>query len=201
MVEQTVFIVDDDDAVRDSIKEIVESIGLAAETFKSGQSFLDSHSLNKPGCLVLDVRMARMGGLAVQAKLKELGSSIPIVFITGHGDIDIAVEAMKAGAVDFIQKPYHEQNLLDCINKALELDAQNREAADKHEALQGHLARLTEREREVMDLLVQGLTNKAIAGQLDISPRTVEVHRHRILEKCGVKSVTHLVRLLNAPDS
>lgn len=201
MVEQTVFIVDDDDAVRDSIKEVVESVGLGAKIFASAQSFLDWYSVDEPGCLVLDIRMARMGGLALQTRLKELGSTIPIIFITGHGDVDTVVTAMKAGAVDFIQKPYHEQNLLDRINQALELDSQNRDAAHKHESLQGHLAKLTEREREVMDLLVQGLANKPIARRLGISPRTVEVHRQRVLEKCSVKSVTQLVRLLNhVPD-
>ncbi len=201
MLEQKVFIIDDDDAVRDSIKEIVESIGLTAETFASAQSFLDSYSVDEPGCLVLDVRMARMGGLALQARLKGLGSSLPIIFITGHGDIDTAVAAMKAGAVDFIQKPYHEQNLLDRINKALELDGQNRDAARRQKSLQGHLAKLTEREREVMGLLVQGLVNKDIARRLGISSRTVEVHRQRVLEKCSVKSVTQLVRLLTqVPD-
>ena len=201
MLEQKVFIIDDDDAVRDSIKEIVESIDLTPETFASAQSFLDSYSVNEPGCLVLDVRMARMGGLALQARLKGLGSSLPIIFITGHGDIDTAVAAMRAGAVDFIQKPYHEQNLLDRINKALELDGQNRDAARRQKSLQGHLAKLTEREREVMGLLVQGLVNKDIARRLGISSRTVEVHRQRVLEKCGVKSVVQLMALLvQIPD-
>lgn len=170
MLEQKVFIIDDDDAVRDSIKEIVESIDLTPETFASAQSFLDSYSVNEPGCLVLDVRMARMGGLALQARLKGLGSSLPIIFITGHGDIDTAVAAMKAGAVDFIQKPYHEQNLLDRINKALELDGQNRDAARRQKSLQGNLAKLTEREREVAELLVQGLANKTVGERLGISP-------------------------------
>lgn len=201
MVEQSVFVVDDDAAVRDSIKELMNSVGLHAQTFESAQAFLDVYSANAAGCLVLDVRMSRMSGPALQTRLKELGCSLPIIFITGHGDIDTAVEAMKVGAVDFIQKPYHEQNLLDCINKALELDSQNRDAARKQQSLKEYLTKLTEREREVMDLLVQGLANKAIAQRLDISPRTVEVHRQHVLKKCNVESVTQLVSLLNhVPD-
>ncbi|MDH3671048.1 MAG: response regulator [Gammaproteobacteria bacterium] len=197
MVEQSIFVVDDDEAVRDSIKELVESVGLHAQTFESAQAFLDVYSADAAGCLVLDVRMSHMSGPALQTRLKAQGCSLPIIFITGHGDIDTAVEAMKAGAVDFVQKPYHEQNLLDCINKALELDAQNRDADRKQQSLEEHLAKLTEREHEVMDLLVQGLANKAIAQRLSISPRTVEVHRQHVLEKCSVKSLAQLVSLFN----
>lgn len=201
MIEQTVLVVDDDDAVRDSIKELVESVGLKAQTFASAQSFLESYTTDQAGCLVLDVRMARMSGLTLQAKLKEMGSDLPIIFITGHGDIDIAVQVMKVGAVDLIQKPYHEQNLLDSINDALEIDVEKRGASRKQGALEKQIASLTEREREVMDLLAGGHTNKAVAEQLGISPRTVEVHRHRVLEKCEVKSVPQLIRLLTQTDT
>lgn len=201
MIEQTVLVVDDDDAVRDSIKELVESVGLKAQTFASAQSFLESYTTDQAGCLVLDVRMARMSGLTLQAKLKEMGSDLPIIFITGHGDIDMAVQVMKVGAVDLIQKPYHEQNLLDSINDALEIDVEKRGASRKQGALEKQIASLTEREREVMDLLAGGHTNKAVAEQLGISPRTVEVHRHRVLEKCEVKSVPQLIRLLTQTDT
>ncbi len=201
MIEQTVLVVDDDDAVRDSIKELVESVGLKAQTFASAQSFLESYTTDQAGCLVLDVRMARMSGLTLQAKLKEMGADLPIIFITGHGDIDMAVQVMKVGAVDLIQKPYHEQNLLDSINDALEIDVENRGASRKQGALEKQIASLTEREREVMDLLVGGHTNKAVAEQLGISPRTVEVHRQRVLEKCEVKSVPQLIRLLTQTDT
>lgn len=197
MVDQSVFIIDDDAAVCDSIKELVESVDLRARTFESAQAFLDVYAADMAGCLVLDVRMSRMSGPALQAKLKERDCRLPTIFITGHGDVDTAVEAMKTGAVDFIQKPYHEQNLLDSINKALELDAQNRDVANKQKSRMEYLNRLTEREREVMELLVQGLANKAIAQQLDISPRTVEAHRQHVLKKCNVESVTQLVSLLN----
>ncbi len=201
MIEQTVLVVDDDDAVRDSIKELVESVGLKAQTFASAQSFLESYTTDQAGCLVLDVRMARMSGLTLQAKLKEMGADLPIIFITGHGDIDMAVQVMKAGAVDLIQKPYHEQNLLDSINDALEIDVEKRRASRKQGALEKQIASLTEREREVMDLLAGGHTNKAVAEQLGISPRTVEVHRQRVLEKCEVKSVPQLIRLLTQTDT
>ncbi len=201
MIEQTVLVVDDDDAVRDSIKELVESVGLKAQTFASAQSFLESYTTDQAGCLVLDVRMARMSGLTLQAKLKEMGADLPIIFITGHGDIDMAVQVMKAGAVDLIQKPYHEQNLLDSINDALEIDVEKRRASRKQGALEKQIASLTEREREVMDLLAEGHTNKAVAEQLGISPRTVEVHRQRVLEKCEVKSVPQLIRLLTQTDT
>ncbi len=201
MIEQTVLVVDDDDAVRDSIKELVESVGLKAQTFASAQSFLESYTTDQAGCLVLDVRMARMSGLTLQAKLKEMGADLPIIFITGHGDIDMAVQVMKVGAVDLIQKPYHEQNLLDSINDALEIDVEKRRTSRKQDALEKQIASLTEREREVMDLLAGGHTNKAVAEQLGISPRTVEVHRHRVLEKCEVKSVPQLIRLLTQTDT
>ena len=201
MIEQTVLVVDDDDAVRESIKELVESVGLKAQTFASAQSFLESYTTDQAGCLVLDVRMARMSGLTLQAKLKEMGSDLPIIFITGHGDIDMAVQVMKVGAVDLIQKPYHEQNLLDSINDALEIDVEKRGASRKQGALEKQIASLTEREREVMDLLAGGHTNKAVAEQLGISPRTVEVHRQRVLEKCEVKSVPQLIRLLTQTDT
>ena len=196
MTEQTVFVVDDDEAVRDSIKELVESVGLPAETYKSATSFLDSYSEDRPGCLVLDVRMAKMSGIVLQRKLKERGCRLPIVFVSGHGDIDTAVSAVKMGAVDFIQKPYHEHGLLDSINEALRLDAENASEDQKSPSMESHIASLTAREREVMQLLLQGFSNKHVARALNISPRTVEVLRRHVLEKCGVKSVTELLAQL-----
>lgn len=141
--------------------------------------------------------MARMSGLVLQERLNEMGATLPIIFITGHGDVDMAVDALKSGAVDFIQKPYHEQSLLDSINDALELDARNRNKNQQAEVLEQHSAELTTREREVMDLLLQGNTNKLIGENLGISPRTVEVHRQHILQKYKVKSVTQLMYVLN----
>ena len=191
MHEQRVYIVDDDEAVLDAIKELVESVGLEAETYSDARSFLKADDGERAGCLVLDLRMAKMGGLALQQRLKELNAELPIVFITGHGDVETAVTAMMAGAVDFIQKPYHEQSLIDSINKALEIDAQKRPAAENRRE---SLSRLTDRERQVMRLLLNGGRTKSIARELDISPRTVDVHRQRILHKCGVNTVAELIR-------
>ena len=195
MLEQTVYIVDDDSAVADSVKELVESVGLNAKTYNSARDFLKCYTSDYAGCLVLDVRMAKMSGLALQLKLNRIGADIPIIFITGYGDINTAVTALKAGAVDFIQKPYHEQNLLDAINNALELDEKKRSFAHKMESIEEQLSELTEREREVMDLLADGLSNKVIAKRLGISPRTVEAHRQHVFQKCKVNSVAQLARL------
>jgi two-component system response regulator DctR len=193
--EPTVFIVDDDEAFRDSVQELVSSVGLAAQTFRSALEFLDAYDPARPGCLVLDVRMVRMSGIALQAKLKEMGARIPIVFISGHGDIAIAVNAIKDGAVDFVQKPYQEQQLLDAIDEALRRDAAQRAPAADPSGLAERIATLTAREREVIALALKGLPSKAIAKQLSISHRTVEQHRSRVLEKLGVSSVTELMRL------
>lgn len=140
-------------------------------------------------------------GLVLQERLNEMGATLPVIFITGHGDVNMAVEALKSGAVDFIQKPYHDQNLLDSINDALELDNRNRNVSQHEEAMGKCIEKLTKREHQVMDLLSQGHTNKMIGKRLDISPRTVEVHRQHILQKCKVKSVTQLMYLLNRPVS
>lgn len=195
--EPTVFIIDDDEAFRDSVKELVSSVGLAAETFRSAVEFLEAFDPTRPGCLVLDVRMARMSGIALQGKLKEMGARIPIVFISGHGDIAMAVNAIKDGAVDFVQKPYHDQQLLDSINDALQRDATSRVAAKFAESFAERTAALTDREREVLALVLKGLSSKAIAKSLGISYRTVEVHRSHILEKLGARTVPELIHLAN----
>jgi two-component system response regulator DctR len=196
MLDPTVFIVDDDDAVLDSVAELVMSVGLRASTFRSAQQFLDTFKAEQPGCLVLDVRMAHKSGLALQEELNAVGAHIPIVFISGHGDISVAIKAIKAGAVDFVQKPYREQQLLDSINEALRRDAEIRQANDGSHGLVGHLATLSERERDVLEHVVQGLSSKAIAKELDISYRTVELHRSHIMEKLRVRSIAELIRLM-----
>jgi two-component system response regulator DctR len=193
--EATVFIVDDDEAVRDSIFELCGSVGLKAQTFGSAQDYLDAFDAARPGCLVLDVRMARISGLALRDRLDAMGAQIPIVFISAHGDIGMAVQAVKAGAVDFVQKPYHEQQLLDAINEALVRDAARRDGALAGRDLQARMAQLTAREREVIALALQGLSSKLIARELGISHRTVELHRSHALERLGVDSVAELVRL------
>jgi FixJ family two-component response regulator len=196
MTDQTVFIVDDDEAVLDSIAELVASVGLRAETFRSAQQFRDSFDPEQPGCLVLDVRMAHMSGPALQDELNATGARIPIVFLSGHGDIAVAIKTIRAGAVDFVQKPYREQQLLDSINDALRRDAEYRRAAGGTEKFAERLAALTERERGVLAQVVKGLSSKEIAKALDISYRTVELHRSHITEKLHVHSLAELIRLV-----
>jgi two-component system response regulator DctR len=195
MTAPTVFIVDDHAGVRDSIAELVDSVGLRHATFESARQFLDAYDPAVPGCLVLDVRMAHMSGPALQEHLNALGAQIPIIFISGHAEVDVAVRTMKAGAVDFVQKPYREQQLLDSINAALARDARIRGVPGAEQGFAARLSTLTRREREVMDLVVAGQSSKAIARSLDISYRTVELHRSHIFEKLAVQSVAELVRL------
>jgi len=194
---QTVFIVDDDAAVRDSIAELVGSVGLPSEGYPSGPSFLQAYRPERSGCLVLDVRMAEMSGLTVQQKLVELGTTLPVIVLTGHGDVPMAVEAMKAGAVEFLQKPYRDQALLDAINAALAADAAARHVHAGAESFEQRRASLTEREREVLGHLLAGRTSKEIARALDISPRTAEAHRRNLMQKFGVASAKELLLLSN----
>jgi len=192
----TIFVVDDDSAVRDALKLLLRSVGQAVETFGSGQEFLEAYSEDRPGCLVLDIRMPGMSGLELQQKLNERHSILPIIFITGHGDVPMAVEAMQAGAVDFIQKPFRDQDLIDRINQALEKDNNNRAALGVRNDIRHRLETLTPREREVLDLVVHGKANKVIAGDLKLSQRTVEIHRARVMEKMQASSLAHLVRMV-----
>jgi FixJ family two-component response regulator len=197
MTEPTVFIVDDDEAVRDSIQELVHSVGLNAEVYASAHQYLETFDPERPGCLVLDVRMAHMSGRALQARLNERHARIPIVFVSGYGDIPMAVKAIKAGAVDFVQKPYHDQQLLDSINEALRRDAAARHHSVDCDEFEARLRLLTDREREVMEWVVKGLSSKAIAQQLGISSRTVEVHRGHLLDKLAIGSIAELMHLVN----
>ena len=192
----TIFVVDDDSAVRDALKLLLRSVGQAVDTYGAGQEFLESYSEDRPGCLVLDIRMPGMSGLELQQKLNEKHSILPIIFITGHGDVPMAVEAMQAGAVDFIQKPFRDQDLIDRINQALERDISNRTALGERNDIRRRLETLTPREREVLDLVVHGKANKVIAGDLKLSQRTVEIHRARVMEKMQASSLAHLVRMV-----
>jgi FixJ family two-component response regulator len=192
----TVFVVDDDDAVRTSLRLLLKSVGLPVETFGSAQEFLDAFDADRAGCLVLDIRMPGMSGLELQQKLNEMHAIVPIVFITGHGDVPMAVEAMQHGAVDFIQKPFRDQDLIDRINQALERDRENRAGLKERDAIRRRMEQLTPREREVLDLVTQGKANKVIAGDLNVSQRTVEIHRARVMEKMGASSLAHLVRMV-----
>jgi len=193
MEEQTVFVVDDDAAVRDSIAELLDSVGLQAEFYASAPAFLEAFEPERPGCLVLDVRMPEMSGLVLQQELKALGARLPVVVLTGHGDVPMAVEAMKAGAVDFLQKPYREQALLDSINAALSINGRGGPSSVAEGTFDQNLKALTEREREVLDQLRSGKTSKEIARVLAISPRTAEAHRRNLLRKLGVGSAKELM--------
>ena len=193
-----VYIVDDDEAVRDSIVELLESVGLAAQAYDSAVAFLEDYEPDRYGCLVLDVRMAEMSGLLLQQRLKELETKLSIVMITGHGDVPMAVEAMKNGALDFIQKPYREQALLDSVNCALSQQAAMERASDLEVCFEHRLATLTEREMEIFECIRRGDSSKAIARKLAISPRTVDTHRHHLLHKLEAASVKDLLRLLAA---
>ena len=194
--EPTVFVVDDDPGVLDSVRLLLRSVGLPSKTFPSANEFLEAHDPERAGCLVLDVRMPGMSGLDLQARLQELGSTLPIIFVTAHGDVPMAVDAVKAGAVDFIQKPFRDQELLDKIQEALEADAHLRTKRTELAEIEGRLASLTPREKEVMDMVVNGTPNKNIARGLGISQRTVEIHRARVMEKMKVRSVSMLVQLV-----
>jgi len=193
--ESTVYIVDDDQAIRHAMELLMRSVGLDYEIFHSGDDFLSSHSNDRAGCLVLDIRMPGLGGLELQDKLNELGSALPIIFITGHGDVPMAVEAMQKGAIDFIQKPFRDQELLDRITDALKTDQERRSEREEKAAVQGRVEKLTNREREVMDLVVTGKPNKVIAYELGVSQRTVEIHRARVMEKMEARSLADLVRM------
>ena len=193
--QTTVFVVDDDDAVRDSLMDLVDSVGLKTEGFPNAQVFLNAYDASRRGCLVLDIRMPGMSGLELQEKLSELNSSLPIIFITGHGDIPMAVRAIQRGAVDFIQKPFRDQELLDRINDALEKSTQTQAVKAEQQEFDRHVQTLTQREREVMEMIVNGKANKVIAIDLGLSQRTVELHRARVMEKMKARTLADLVRM------
>jgi len=193
--EPLVYVVDDDAAVLDAIRMLLRSVGLRAATYTSATDFLAAFDGDQPGCLVLDIRMPVMSGIELQERLHEMGAMIPIVFVTAHGDIPMAVQAVKAGALDFIPKPFRDQDLLDRVQQAIELDLQHRnELSDRAELLRRH-ATLTAREREVFRLVAAGKANKVIAADLGISQRTVEIHRGRVMEKMQARSLPQLVRI------
>lgn len=193
--DPTVFVVDDDEAVRKSLQRLIESGGLRVEAYTCAMEFLDAYDPAKPGCLILDIRMPGMSGLELQQKLVSQGILIPIIIISGHGDIPKAVQAMKHGALDFIEKPFNDELLLDRISRAIELDAQIRQDSARQDDIALLIARLTPREREVMDLLVTGMSNKQVAAQLGISPKTVDIHRGHLMHKLEVDSLAKLVRI------
>jgi FixJ family two-component response regulator len=191
-----VMVVDDDAGVRNAMRSLLKSVGLNSSLFASAQEFLDAYNPSQLGCLVLDIRMPGMSGLELQQHLNLRGAVIPVIFMTGHGDIPMAVEAMQHGAFDFLQKPFRDQDLLDRIQRAIVKDAELRKSLGEHERIQTHLESLTPREREVLDLMTQGKQNKVIGQDLGVSPRTIEIHRARVMEKMGAHSVAELVRMM-----
>jgi FixJ family two-component response regulator len=193
--EAMVFVVDDDVGTRESLKNLIRSVGLRVEAFASAQDFLRSTRPDVPGCLVLDVRLPGLSGLDLQKRMAEVELAIPIVFISGHGDIPMSVRAMKAGAVEFLTKPFRDQDLLDAIQQALERDRNAREQRAEIAELRSRYRLLTPREREVMALVVTGLLNKQIAGELGTSEASVKVHRQHVMEKMRAGSLAALVRM------
>jgi FixJ family two-component response regulator len=197
-IPQTVYVVDDDDAVRNSLRMLLKSAGVHAEASASAQEFLSSYEVSQPGCLVLDVRMPGMSGLEMQHELNLRGATIPVIFITGHGDIPMAVEAMQHGAFDFLQKPFRDQELLDRVQRALVRDTEYRARLRHTDRIRERLASLSPREREVLDLVTQGKANKMVAGDLGVSQRTVEIHRAHVMQKMEAGSLAELVRMMMA---
>lgn len=192
---QSVYIVDDDSAVRDSLSLLLKSVGIESKTFSSGDEFLDAYLPEWGGCILLDIRMPGISGMEVQRRLAERDCTLPIIFITGHGDIPMAVEAMHLGAHDFVQKPFHDQELLDRIQAALNVNREQQDEIELKRSVRERYAALTPREAEVMSAVVRGHANKVIAMDLDLSQRTVEIHRARVMEKMQVRSLAELVKL------
>jgi two-component system, LuxR family, response regulator FixJ len=190
-----VYVVDDDEGMRRALTVLMTTVGYNAVAFGRAADFLAKFDPDQHGCLVLDVRMPEMSGLEVQQQLNRSGALLPVIMVTGHGDIPMAVQAMKDGAFDFLQKPFRDQDLLDRINGALKQDAENRAMVEQQADLKRRAESLTPREREVMTLVVDGKANKVIAIDLGLSERTVEIHRANVMEKMGARSVAHLVKM------
>jgi FixJ family two-component response regulator len=191
----TVFIVDDDRGMRQAVQDLVESVGLRAESFATALEFLNRQPTSDPSCLVLDVRLPQMSGLDFQRRLAEIGMQIPIIFITAHGDVPMSVRALKSGAVEFLTKPFRDQDLLDAIQQALQRDRAAREQQAEVDGLHGRYQALTAREREVMGLVVSGMLNKQIALQIGASEATIKIHRGNVMQKMQAASLIELVRI------
>lgn len=196
-----VYVVDDDDAVRDSLGLLLRSVGLDCELHASALEFLERYDPKRHSCLVADIRMPGLSGLELQQRLNEQRAEVPVIFITGHGDVPMAVNAMKAGAIDFVQKPFRDQDLIDRIHKALERDKDRRAARAEGDAIRARLALLTPRETEVMQRVVRGQANKVIAMDLGVSQRTVELHRARVMRKLKMRSLAELVHAVDKVSS
>lgn len=199
--EPTVFIVDDDEAVARGLRWLIETVQLPVQTYASAREFLDAYDPAHPGCVLLDVRMPGMSGLELQQRLAARGGyHLPLIFVTGHGDVQMAVRTVQAGAFDFIEKPFNDQDLLERVQRAIAHDAAEREREGERRQLRERLDALTPREREVLDLVVQGQPNKAVANALGLSSKTVEFHRAKVMEKLQVRSLADLVKLAMSVD-
>ncbi|MCG6943560.1 MAG: response regulator transcription factor [Thiohalocapsa sp.] len=194
--EETVFVVDDDQAMRSSLQWLIESMGMRVETYDSAQAFLDAYYPGRAGCLLLDVRMPGMSGLELQAYLARREYRIPVIIITGHGDVSMAVKAMKNGAVDFIEKPFDDEALIVSIRNALQHDEKQRALRAQRADIAARMAELTPREHQVMSMVTDGRSNKEIATTLGVSAKTVEVHRARVMDKMRADSLAELVRMV-----
>ena len=195
-----VHVVDDDEAVLDSVGMLLDSIGLSNTCYQDAQVFLDAYNEENfdkhNGCIMLDIRMPLISGIECQHRLEEMGCRMPIIFVTGHGDVPTAVEAMKHGALEFIQKPFREQQLIDALQKALQINLKDQKRLERIQLTQAKLASLTNRETQILDAVVSGKANKVIAIELHLSQRTVEIHRAHVMEKMGVKSLAELVKIV-----
>ncbi len=195
MPSQVVFVIDDDASMRDAISRLLNAVGLTVQTFASAREFLAGRLPDVPGCAVLDVRLPGLSGLDLQREMVERGIHIPVIFITGHGDIPMSVQAMKAGAVEFLTKPFRDQDLLDAVRSGIQLDRQGRKERAELAELRDGLRQLTPREREVMSLVVAGLLNKQIALRLGTSEKTIKIHRSHVMQKMRADSLADLVRM------
>jgi FixJ family two-component response regulator len=198
--EPTVFVVDDDQAVRRFLCGLIASVDLRVEAYASAREFLDAYEPGRPGCLLLDIRMPGMSGLELQKELAERAIGLPVIILTGHGDVQVAVHAMKAGAVDFIEKPFNNELLLDRIQKAVAKSVDAGSTRVRRDQIMGRVDLLTPRERQVLDMVVAGETNKGVARRLDISERTVEIHRSNAMAKMQAKSLADLVKMVTMLD-
>ncbi len=201
VIEKTVYVVDDDEAIRRFLRGLIPSVGLRVETYATAQEFLDAYQAGSPGCLLLDIRMPDISGLELQAELKRRGIDLPVIILTGHGDVRVAVHAMKAGAVDFIEKPFNNDLLLHGIQKAIADSLRSGVTRVRRQEILQRRDTLTAREREVLGMVVAGETNKGVARQLGISEKTVEIHRAKVMEKMQAKSLANLVRITSVLDS
>jgi len=200
MNDAIVYVVDDDESVCRALARLIRSVGLTAETFRSAKAFLDYPPVDRPACLVLDIRLPGPSGLDVQEALSQAGRDLPIIFITGHGTVPTTVRAMKGGALDFLQKPFNDQELIDCVQRALARSRQRLVERAERTKLQGRLDTLTPREREVLMQVITGKLNKQIAGDLGIAEKTIKVHRGRVMQKMQASSVADLVRMVEKLD-